>query len=89
MGPQMRLWQNFGVANVTTNGTPLATESATEYSSSERSGGSAVVSAARSPFVDASVGVSLFGAGLPTAGVASSGWTLSPVFALRCLPSTV
>ena len=65
IGPQMRLWQNFGVANVTTNGVLAAMLSAMECSSSDVSGGSAVVRAARSPFVEASVGVSLCGAALP------------------------
>ena len=60
--------QNFGVANVTTNGTFAASESATEYCSSDSSGGVRVVIAAASPPADANVGVSDAIAGSPTSG---------------------
>src|SRR5262245_1260015 len=67
-GPQVRLLQNLGVANVTTNGTLALSESATEYWRSDSSGGVRVVSCETSPPVDASVGVSEAGAGSPTSG---------------------
>src|SRR3990170_6456552 len=67
-GPQVRLVQNFGVANVTTNGTLAAIASATETRSIATSGGVLVVSASRSPPVDRIVGVRDAIARSPTSG---------------------
>src|SRR4051812_16767294 len=92
VGPHVRDWQNFGVANATTKGTCAFTESATEYRRSDRSGGSAVVSSARLPCVLAIVGVREGIALSPSAGAlgcletasvatpridAPSGWAVS------------
>src|SRR5713101_5472587 len=67
-GPHVRLVQNFGVAKTSTNGACALSESATEYRRRGRSGGLAVVKAARSPWVLASVGVRDGIARSPTAG---------------------
>ena len=67
-GPQVRLSQNFGVENTSTNGARSAIESATEWRRSPTSGGVRVVSAARSPSVEAIVGVREGNAFAPTAG---------------------
>ena len=64
----MRLVQNFGVANTTTNGACAASESATEYRSSAVSGGVLVVSSRKFPCVLAIVGVFDAIAFEPTAG---------------------
>ena len=83
-GPQVRLVQNFGVANVTTNGMCAASESATEYRRSGRSGGRLVV--IRAAGAVARVGVSERGARAPTATLreraetssAPSAWIFAP-----------
>ena len=67
--------QNFGVANARTNGARSASESATESRSSATSGGVRVVSAARSPSVEATVGVREGNAFAPTAGAFGSSAT--------------
>src|SRR3954447_26276354 len=74
-GPHVRLVQYFGVAKTSTNGTCARIESATEERGSERWGGLAVVSAATSPFVLASVGVRDGIARAPTAGAVGVGAT--------------
>src|SRR5437868_13550401 len=68
VGPHVRDEQYFGVAKVTRIGTCAFSESATEYCRSERSGGSAVVSFARSPCSLAIVGVREAIAASPTSG---------------------
>src|SRR6476619_3920148 len=85
-GPQVRDWQNCGVAKARTNGSCAAIAWATETSYSARSGWRAVVSAARSPPVLASVGVLDGMAWSPTDGATlflrttrlPSAWTCSP-----------
>src|ERR1044071_7909249 len=67
-GPHVLLVQNFGVANVTTNGRCAASSSATDRSYSARSGCGEVVNGPSLPCVDASVGVSERGARSPTPG---------------------
>src|SRR5262249_31438479 len=67
-GPQVRLWQNLGVAKVTTNGSWRAIAWATETRYSRGSGCVAVVSRASFPPVLASVGVSVETARAPTRG---------------------
>src|SRR5439155_12417981 len=67
-GPHVLLVQNFGVANVTTNGTCAAIACATDVVYRCRSGCVAVVSGASLPPVVASVGVLETGALVPTAG---------------------
>src|SRR3954449_1078738 len=89
VGPHRRLVQNFGVANTTTNGFLAFSESATEYWSSEVSGGVAVVSFAASPSTDFSVGVTDGGAGLPTAGVDWPSLNVMPPLAVDSLPPAV
>src|SRR5438309_2139646 len=64
-GPQVRLVQKRGVAKVTTNGLWAASESATEYRSSARSGGIRVVNVETAPCALASVGVAEAGAFAP------------------------
>src|SRR4051794_15972911 len=56
-GPHVRLVQNSGVANTSTNGTCARSESATEQRRSALSGGLRVVSARKLPCVLAIVGV--------------------------------
>src|SRR5215471_7878989 len=67
-GPHVLLWQNFGVANVTTNGSCRAIACATEMRYSRGSGCVAVDSSASLPPVLARVGVSVETARVPTAG---------------------
>src|SRR5688572_15333253 len=74
-GPHVRLEQNFGVANVTTNGTPASRESATEWWRSASSGGVRVVRLDVLPAVEDSVGVSDAIAWSPTSGASSSATT--------------
>ena len=69
-GPHTLLAQNFGVVNVTTNGLCSRSVSATECSTSVRSGGTRVVTFDASPPTEARVGVSDAGAGSPTPGAA-------------------
>src|SRR6476646_5758283 len=83
-GPQVRLVQNFGVANVTTNGVVAASDSDTEYRKRGSSGGRLVV--IRAAGAVASVGVSERGARAPTATLreraktssAPSAWIFAP-----------
>src|SRR5213079_14637 len=67
-GPHVRLVQNFGVANTTTNGRCAASSCATERAYSARSGCVEVVNSRRLSCVDASVGVSASGGRAPTEG---------------------
>ena len=64
-------------------------DSAIEYSSSVLSGGSEVVSAAKSPSVDLIVGVSDGSASAPTGGEVSASAMLTLPLAVDSLPSTV
>src|SRR5689334_9367772 len=89
VGPHSRLVQNLGVANTATNGFFAFSDSATEYCSSEVSGGSAVVSLAASPPTDFSVGVTDGGAGEPIAGVDSLSLNVIPPLAVDALPPAV
>jgi hypothetical protein len=75
VGPHVRLVQNFGVANVTTNGFFAFRDSATECLRRVSSGGTRVVSFAKSPPVDSIVGVSDAIAGSPMSGSGSSSET--------------
>src|SRR6266550_3960520 len=68
-GPHVRLEHQRGVANVTTNGTCAARDSAIEYRSSPRSGGTRVVNGAVWPCAVARVGVCEGKARVPTAGL--------------------
>src|SRR5918999_1717946 len=69
-GPHVLLVQNFGVANVSTNGLCAASDAATEWRSSSTSGGSLVVRASTFPPSLSSVGVREGNALEPTAGAA-------------------
>src|SRR6478672_8504482 len=89
VGPHSRLVQNFGVANTTTNGFLAFSVSATEYWSSDVSGGSAVVIFAALPPTDFRVGVTDGGAGVPTAGVDSLLLNVMPPLAVDSLPFAV
>ena len=84
-GPQVRDWQNCGVANVTTKGRPAAIAAATLVRSSSRSGGRAVLierAVPPAPMVGFCDGIALS----PTAGAAEclrttispSAWILRP-----------
>src|SRR2546423_14257468 len=72
-GPHVRLVQNSGVANVSTNGTCATSEAATEYRSSARSGGTRVVNALTGAV--ASVGVGDAIAFAPIAGLVERAFT--------------
>src|SRR5262249_54430472 len=86
-GAHVGLAQNWDEAKVRTNGRWAASNAATEWGGSARSGGCLVVRRAASPFTAASVGVSDRGAGAPTAGdeewaatsISPSAWIRAPV----------
>src|SRR4029453_11994158 len=84
-GPHVRLAQNFGVANVTTNGTCAASDWATDERESAGAGRVEVVSGASFPRVLASVGVFERGACVPTAGDAVR--SLTTMFPSPAIPA--